>query len=73
MVEQFVLHIIDHSQIEKDLSYFVDRQPSTENMVIFIWNQIADKIPSPATLHSIKLRETPTIYTEYFGLENDKK
>ena len=73
LVEEHVISILDHSQIEKDIIWFDDRQPSTENIVIFIWNQISDKIQSPAKLYSIKLRETPTIYTEYFGpdKEND--
>ena len=67
LVENNILSILDHSQIEKDISWFENRQPSTENMVKFIWEQIAVYIPSPAKLHSIKLRETPTIFTEYFG------
>ena len=75
LVEKYVIRELDHSQIEKDLHWFTNRQPSTENMVTFIWKQIIDKIPSPAGLHSIKLRETPSIYTEYFGpeKENDNK
>ena len=73
LVEKNVLNALDHSQIEKDISWFKNCQPSTENMVLFIWEKIADHIPSPAKLYSIKLQETPTIYTEYFGPENDKK
>ena len=73
LVEKYVLSNLDHCQIEKDLDWFDNRQPSTENMVKFIWVQIADRIPSPAKLHSIKLQETPTIYTKYFGPENDKE
>ena len=62
-----VISIFDHSQIEKDIKWFSDKQPSTENMVVFIWNQISNKIPSGASLHCVKLRETPTIFTEYYG------
>ena len=62
-----MISIFDHSQIEKDIKWFSDKQPSTENMVVFIWNQISNKIPSGASLHCIKLRETPTIFTEYYG------
>jgi hypothetical protein len=36
-------------------------------LVLFIWEQIFDRIPDGAKLYKIKLRETPTIYTEYFG------
>ena len=62
-----VIDIMDHSQIEKDINWFKECQPSTENMVVFIWEQIDKKIPIPAKLYSIKLQETPTIFTEYFG------
>ena len=67
VVNTHVIKFLDHSQIEEDIPWFVNKQPSTENMVVFIWEQLADKIPLPAELYSIKLRETSTIYTEYFG------
>jgi len=67
IVQENVISIMDHSQIEKDIDWFENRQPSTENMVVFIWERLVDKIPSPAKLHSIKLQETPTISTTYFG------
>ena len=67
IVQENVISIMDHSQIEKDIDWFENRQPSTENMVVFIWKRLAGKIPSPAKLHSIKLQETPTISTTYFG------
>ena len=69
LVKERVLEILDHSQIDKDIIWFKNRQPSTENLVIFIWNQIADKMPKPAKLYSVILRETPTIYTTYLGPE----
>ena len=72
VVHENVIKIMDHSQIEEDIGWFKDKQPSTENLVVYIWTQIADKIPKPAYLYSIKLRETPTIYTEYYGPEGEK-
>ncbi|MDB3868780.1 6-carboxytetrahydropterin synthase [Candidatus Marinimicrobia bacterium] len=72
IVKYYVLDIMDHSQIELDIPWFKSNQPSTENMVVFIWDQIVTKIPDPTKLFSIKLRETPTIFTEYFG-PNGKK
>ena len=67
IVKNKVLNIMDHSQIEQDIEWFIGKQPSTENMVIFIWEQIVNDIHSPAKLFSIKLRETQTIFAEYFG------
>ena len=69
IVDRNVIKKIDHSLIQEDIDWFQDKQPSTENLVIYIWEQIADRIPKPAYLYSIKLQETPTIYTEYYGPE----
>ena len=69
IINQKIIDIFDHSQIEKDIPWFNGKQPSTENMVVFMWNEIVNKIPSGAILHCIKLRETPTIFSEYYGPE----
>ena len=73
LVKKKVINVFDHSQIEKDIDWFENRQPSTENMVMFIWDQIVKHIPSPAKLYSIKLQETPSIYTKYFGPDNENE
>ncbi|MEE2876352.1 MAG: 6-carboxytetrahydropterin synthase [Candidatus Neomarinimicrobiota bacterium] len=70
IVQEKVLDIIDHSTIEKDIPWFADRQPSTELMVIWIWEQIEPEL-GEVQLHRIRLRETPTIYTDYFGPDGE--
>tara|TARA_X000001036_G_scaffold120958_1_gene114508 strand:+ start:15993 stop:16397 length:405 start_codon:yes stop_codon:yes gene_type:complete len=67
IVKEKIINVFDHSQIEKDIPWFENKQPSTENMVVYIWNQLVNIIPSNAQLHCIKLRETPTIFSEYYG------
>jgi len=69
LVNKKIINVIDHSTIEKDIPWFKDKQPSTENMVIWMWNEIEPEIAS-GKLHRIRLVETPTIYTDYFGPEN---
>ena len=71
IVEKYVLDTLDHSQIQEDIKWFKNKQPSTENLVLFIWESIASHIENPALLYKIKLRETPTIFTEYFGPNNN--
>jgi len=71
VVDKRVINHLDHSEIQKDVEWFSNKQPSTENLVIFIWNQLKDNIPGKGKLHKIKLRETPTIYTEYYGPDGD--
>ena len=55
IVDKNVIDILDHSQIQEDIPWFKGKQPSTENLVLFIWEQIADHIKDPAVLHKIKL------------------
>ena len=58
--------ILDHSQFDVEVDWFKDKQPSSENLVIFIWNQIVKDFDS-AKLHRVRLHETPTIFTDYYG------
>ena len=71
IVNNKVLKFLDHSEIQKDIKWFKNKQPSTENLVLFIWEQIVDDIPDGAQLYKVKLRETPTIYTEYYGPDGE--
>ena len=72
IIKDKVIKILDHSQIDKDIDYFQDKSPSTENLVIFIWNILTPYFEKEsAELHKIFLRETPTIYTEYYGPEEN--
>ncbi|MCH7612383.1 MAG: 6-carboxytetrahydropterin synthase [Candidatus Marinimicrobia bacterium] len=66
LVKESVIDVIDHSQIEKDIPWFADKQPSSENMVVFIWEIIEPKLKD-VKLHRVRLIETPTIKTDYYG------
>jgi len=66
IVQNRIIDKLDHSTIEKDIPWFQGKQPSTENMVIWIWEQIEPEIKT-AKLHRIRLRETLKIYTDYYG------
>jgi len=66
IVNDNVINKLDHSQFEKDVPWFKGKQPSSENMVIFIWEEISRYLKS-AKLHRIRIVETPTIYTDYCG------
>jgi len=66
IVDQKVIFPLDHSQIEKDIPWFVNRQPSSENMVVFIWESIELELKN-VQLHRIRLIETPSIKTDYYG------
>ena len=66
-VEERVLAPLDHSTIQEDIAWFKERQPSSENLVVYIWEQLAGSLPTGVRLTRLRLFETPTIYAEYDG------
>ena len=66
VVKTHVLDKLDHTRIDQDIDWFADKRPSTENLVVWIWNQIEPNLED-GVLYRIRLQETPTIYTDYYG------
>jgi len=67
LIKKEVLDHLDHSNLNKDVKFISkNTQPTTENLVILIWKQLAPHIKK-CELHSIKLYETENIFAEYFG------
>ena len=66
IVNTHVVDVLDHSQIEKDIEWFKDKQPSSEVLVVWIWDQIVKDFKE-VKLHRIRLVETFTIHTDYYG------
>ena len=66
IVNEHVVDVLDHSQFDKDIPWFEEKQPSTEVLVVFIWEEIVKHLEG-CTLHRIRIEETPTIYTDYYG------
>lgn len=66
VVKSNVVDLLDHSQIETDINWFKGVQPSSENILIWIWEQIAPYLES-GLLHRLRLVETHSIHTDYYG------
>tara|TARA_B100001564_G_scaffold359991_1_gene384407 strand:+ start:145 stop:561 length:417 start_codon:yes stop_codon:yes gene_type:complete len=66
IVKNNVINVLDHSQIEKDVEWFKNKQPSSENLLLWIWDQIFDDI-TDCKLHRIRLVETHSIFNDYYG------
>jgi 6-pyruvoyltetrahydropterin/6-carboxytetrahydropterin synthase len=63
-VEQEVLQKFDHKHLNLDTEEFKHLNPTSENLVIVIWNLLKDKVPN---LYKIGLWETQKNYFEYYG------
>ncbi len=66
IVTERVLSKLDHKRIDTDLPDIAGQQPSTEVLVAWIWRQLANA-DLGCRLWRVRLKETPSIYTDYFG------
>jgi 6-pyruvoyltetrahydropterin/6-carboxytetrahydropterin synthase len=65
IVEEQVLSRLDHKNLNLDVPEFQDLNPTTENIVIVIWEMLKGVVPG--RLKKLVLWETPRNYVEYTG------
>ena len=56
----------DHRNLNEDVDFLRGIIPSTENLVIAFWKELAPRITAGA-LHRVRLFETPRNFAEYYG------
>jgi 6-pyruvoyltetrahydropterin/6-carboxytetrahydropterin synthase len=56
----------DHRNLNSDVEFLRDVIPTTENLVIAFWHELAAAIPA-GRLHCVRLYETPRNFAEYYG------
>ncbi len=66
LLDAHVHAVLDHRNLNLDVAWFADRLPSAENIAVFIWEQIAPRVPA-GRLVRVRLWETPRNYVEYAG------
>jgi hypothetical protein len=68
LIKEVVIEKVDHRNLNMDVDFMQGVFTSAENLAIGIWNQLKEPIAAHgASLHSVKLIETKSIYVEYFG------
>lgn len=69
LIKDVVTEKLDHSNLNLDVDFIPKHlQPTTENLVMLIWQQLEQYIIAEgALLHCVKLVETETIFAEYYG------
>ena len=66
IILEHVISKVDHKNLNVDTEFMKGLNPTSENIVVAIWNQLKDKIPA-GKLYSVKLYETENNYFEYRG------
>jgi 6-pyruvoyltetrahydropterin/6-carboxytetrahydropterin synthase len=67
MVEARVIGDLDHRNLNLDVSWLEGVNPTTENLVVAIWDRLAGGMPATIRLVRLVLYETPRNYVEYTG------
>jgi len=70
IIKNEVIEKVDHKNLNLDVDFMQGKMTSCENLVYEIWKILQPLIPAlnpNATLHSLRLYETPRNYAEYFG------
>lgn len=67
LLEDRVVGDLDHRNLNVQVSWLEGINPTSENLVVAIWNRIVEGLPQGLRLHRIVLWETPRNYVEYTG------
>lgn len=68
LIQEKICDVLDHSNMNLDDNFLPkDILPTTENLVYYIWQELAPHLPDNIQLHCVKLYETAKIYCEYYG------
>ncbi|MBK8250807.1 MAG: 6-carboxytetrahydropterin synthase [Gemmatimonadetes bacterium] len=66
LVEREVLEEVDHRNLNLDVPFMRGINPTSENLVVAIWNVLAPQV-APATLTRLRLWETEHNFVDYHG------
>ena len=70
LLHEKVVDKLDHRNLNLDVDFLQGVMPSTENVAVAIWNEIADEIARDTPrrrLHAVRLYETENNMAEYRG------
>lgn len=67
LVENLVIRDVDHRNLNLDVGWMEGQNPTTENLVVAIWERLVGALPGGVELVRLVLWETPRNYVEYTG------
>ena len=71
IINREIIDKVDHRNLNVEVPFMKDKMTSCENLILEFWKIIEPIIREQsdrrASLHKLKLYETPTSYAEYYG------
>ncbi|XP_060643529.2 6-pyruvoyl tetrahydrobiopterin synthase-like [Anolis sagrei] len=65
-MEEAIMEPLDHKNLDKDVPYFMDTVSTTENVAVFIWENLQKRCPQ-GMLYKVKVYETDKNAVVYKG------
>jgi 6-pyruvoyltetrahydropterin/6-carboxytetrahydropterin synthase len=67
IVEELVVEDVDHWNLNREVPWLEGVNPTTENLVVAIWDRLVDRLTVGIELEVLTLWETPRNYVRYEG------
>jgi 6-pyruvoyltetrahydropterin/6-carboxytetrahydropterin synthase len=71
VVKQSVLNLVDHKHLNLDVSFLQGVNPTAENVVLSLWQQLATPLqailPTSTRLYKVRLLESHNNFADYYG------
>ncbi|NWR75682.1 PTPS synthase, partial [Centropus unirufus] len=68
-MQEAIMEPLDHKNLDKDVPYFADVVSTTENVAVFIWENLQKLLPT-GSLYKVKVYETDQNVVVYKGEES---
>jgi len=67
LVQEHVIGDLDHRNLNREVEWLDGVNPTTENLVVAIWQRLEGRLPGRVRLRKLVLWETPRNHVEYEG------
>jgi 6-pyruvoyltetrahydropterin/6-carboxytetrahydropterin synthase len=61
-----VVEPLDHRNLNHEVPFFAQRQPTCENLAIFVWQELAGRLPA-GLLEAVRVHESADLAAEHRG------
>ena len=61
-----ILKELDYKRLDKEIYYFTDTQPTGENIIMYLWAKLTERLNGDVKVVYMRLWETDNNYFEYF-------
>jgi 6-pyruvoyltetrahydropterin/6-carboxytetrahydropterin synthase len=72
LVEERIVAVVDHRNLNLDVPFLAGKVPTSENLLIAFWEQLAPAFESTsASLRRLRLEESRDCCCDYYGPDHD--